>query len=224
MIRVLIADDEALVRSGLRLILESSGGISVIAEARDGAEAVGSAIRLRPDIVLMDVRMPGTDGLAAAAQLTALPDPPRIIMLTTFDADEYIHQALRLGAVGFLLKDIPPRDLIAAIHTVADDNAILSPAVTKKLLTSFTTRPPSTAARRRLARLTPRETDVIRSLAQGQSNAEIARRLSLTEPTVKAHVSHILDKLALTNRVQAALLVHDANLRWPPSNWHIPPN
>ncbi|MEU7739262.1 response regulator transcription factor [Nonomuraea sp. NPDC049158] len=214
MIRVLVVDDEALVRSGLRMILETADDIVVVGEARDGEEAVGAAARLRPHVVLMDVRMPGTDGLTAAARVLAAPDPPKIVMLTTFDLDEYVHEALRLGAVGFLLKDTPPRDLTAAVRTVAAGQAMLSPSVTRRLIDAFVDRAPSRsdAARRQLAALTGREEDVIRALARGLSNAEIGRALRLSEATVKAHVSRVLAKLGLTNRVQAAILVHDADL------------
>ncbi|MFF0310255.1 response regulator [Streptosporangium sp. NPDC004379] len=214
MIRVLIADDEALVRSGLRMILEAAGDIVVVGEARGGDEAVTAVARLRPEVVLMDVRMPGTDGLTAAARVLAAPGAPKVVMLTTFDLDEYVHEALRLGAVGFLLKDTPPRELAAAVRTVAAGQAMLSPTVTKRLITSFVDRAPSRAetARDRLASLTAREEDVIRALARGLSNAEIGRELRLAEATVKAHVSRVLAKLGLTNRVQAAILVHDADL------------
>ncbi|MEU7830268.1 response regulator transcription factor [Nonomuraea sp. NPDC049129] len=214
MIRVLVVDDEALVRSGLRMILETADDIVVVGEARDGEEAVGAAARLRPHVVLMDVRMPGTDGLTAAARVLAAPDPPKIVMLTTFDLDEYVHEALRLGAVGFLLKDTPPRDLTAAVRTVAAGQAMLSPSVTRRLIDAFVDRAPSRSdsARRQLAALTGREEDVIRALARGLSNAEIGRDLRLSEATVKAHVSRLLAKLGLTNRVQAAILVHDADL------------
>lgn len=214
MIRVLIVDDEALVRSGLRMILEAAGDIAVVAEARDGAEAVEAARRHRPDVVLMDVRMPGADGLAGAAAVARLPDPPRVIMLTTFDQDEYVHGALRAGAVGFLLKDTPPRDLAEAVRTVAAGNAMLAPTVTRRLISSFAERGPSVAdqARARLAVLTDRERDVVRAVARGLSNADIARGLDMAEATVKAHVSRAMAKLGLTNRVQAAILVHDARL------------
>ncbi|MEV0623089.1 response regulator transcription factor [Nonomuraea sp. NPDC050404] len=214
MIRVLIVDDEELVRSGLRLILEASGDIAISGEARDGVEALAAVRRLRPEVVLMDVRMPVMDGLAAAARVLAEPEPPKLIMLTTFDLDEYVHEALRLGAVGFLLKDTPPRELAAAVRTVAGGQAMLSPSVTKRLIASYADRAPSRAeaARRQLAGLTGREEDVIRALARGLSNAEIGRELHLTEATVKAHVSRVLAKLGLANRVQAAILVHDADL------------
>lgn len=214
MIRVLIVDDEALVRSGLRMILEAAGDIVVVGEAKDGAEAVGAVTRLRPEVVLMDVRMPGTDGLSAAARIVVAPDAPKVVMLTTFDLDEYVHEALRLGAVGFLLKDTPPRELAAAVRTVAEGQAMLSPTVTKRLISSFVDKAPSRAesARKQLAGLTGREEDVVRALGRGLSNAEIGRHLGLTEATVKAHVSSVLAKLGLANRVQAAILVHDADL------------
>ncbi|MEV0386194.1 response regulator transcription factor [Nonomuraea sp. NPDC050643] len=214
MIRVLVVDDEELVRSGLRLILEAAGDIAIAGEARDGTEALSAVRRLRPEVVLMDVRMPVMDGLTAAARLLGEPDPPKLIMLTTFGLDEYVHEALRLGAVGFLLKDTPPRELAAAVRTVADGQAMLSPSVTKRLLASYADRAPSRAetARRQLAALTGREEDVIRALARGLSNAEVGRELHLTEATVKAHVSRVLAKLGLANRVQAAILVHDADL------------
>ncbi|MEO3875442.1 response regulator transcription factor [Nonomuraea sp. B12E4] len=214
MIRVLIVDDEELVRSGLRLILEAAGDIVIAGEARDGAEAVSAVPRLRPEVVLMDVRMPGMDGLTAASQILSRPDPPKLVMLTTFDLDEYVHEALRLGAVGFLLKDTPPRELAAAVRTVAGGHAMLSPSVTKRLLAAYVDRAPSRAetARRQLAGLTGREEDVVRAVARGLSNAEIGRELHLTEATVKAHVSRVLAKLGLANRVQAAILVHDADL------------
>ncbi|MEV4889618.1 response regulator transcription factor [Nonomuraea sp. NPDC055795] len=214
MIRVLVVDDEELVRSGLRMILEAAGGISVVGEARDGDEAVTAAARLRPEVVLMDVRMPGADGLAAAARILAGERAPKVVMLTTFDLDEYVHEALRLGAVGFLLKDTPPRELAAAVRTVAAGQAMLSPTVTRRLISAFADRAPSRAdrARKQLALLTGREEDVIRCLARGLSNAEIGRELHLTEATVKAHVSRVLAKLGLANRVQAAIVVHDADL------------
>lgn len=215
MIRVLIVDDEALVRSGLRLILEAAGDIAVVGEAADGAAAVTEAGRLRAEVVLMDVRMPGVDGLEATTRITALADPPKVIMLTTFDTDEYVHRALRAGAVGFLLKDIPPRELAAAVRTVLAGNAMLAPAVTKRLISVFADAGASRAeaARERLTVLTEREGEVVRALAGGLSNAEIGRALSMREATVKAHVSHALAKLGLENRVQAAILVHDAGRR-----------
>ncbi|MGW4464141.1 response regulator [Micromonospora sp. NPDC004704] len=212
MIRVLVVDDEHLVRSGLRMILEAAGDIAVVGEARDGAEAVEAVVRLGPEVVLMDVRMPGVDGLTAAARIRAVPFPPKVIMLTTFDLDEYVHRALRAGAVGFLLKDTPPTELAAAVRTVHAGNAMLAPTVTMRLLSSFVERAPARArqARDRLAALTGRERDVILALARGLSNAGIGGELGLSEATVKAHVSRALAKLGLGNRVQAAILVRDA--------------
>jgi DNA-binding NarL/FixJ family response regulator len=211
-IRVLIVDDEALVRSGLRMILQAQPDISVVGEARDGEEAVAAAARHRPDVMLMDIRMPTMDGLAAAARINQLADPPKMIMLTTFDLDEYVHAALRAGAVGFLLKDTPPQDLAVAVRTVAAGNAMLAPTVTKRLISAFAEHGPSRAeqARQQMAALTQREEAVIRAVARGLSNAEIGRELAMSEATVKAHVSRSLAKLGLTNRVQAAILVHEA--------------
>ncbi|MGA4838423.1 response regulator [Streptomyces sp. G45] len=216
MIRVLIADDERLVRAGLRRIVESAPGLTVVAEAADGDEAVRAAARHRPDVVLMDVRMPGTDGLTAAARTAAGPGAPKVVMLTTFDLDAYVHEALRAGAVGFLLKDTPPRDLIAAVGAVAAGNAMLAPTVTRRLIRHFAEREPSgaEAARGRVAAcgLTAREAEVLRALARGLSNAEVGRALFLSEATVKAHVSRVLAKLGVANRVQAAILAHEAGL------------
>ncbi|GAA5037063.1 response regulator [Actinopolymorpha pittospori] len=214
MIRVLVVDDEELVRSGLRMILEVASDIVVAAEARDGTEALAAVARHRPDVVLMDVRMPGMDGLSAAVEMSRMAEPPKVVMLTTFDLDEYVHTALRAGAVGFLLKDTPPRDLVAAVHTVAAGNAMLAPAVTKRLISSFAERGPTRSehARKRLTELTAREYEVVCAIARGLSNAEIGRELTMSEATVKAHVSRSLAKLGLDNRVQAAILVHDADL------------
>ncbi|SCL59174.1 two component transcriptional regulator, LuxR family [Micromonospora citrea] len=212
MIRVLVVDDEHLVRSGLRLILEAAPELTVVGEAADGAGALAETRRLRPDVVLLDVRMPGTDGLTAAPELVAT--GAKVIMLTTFDQDEYVHRALRAGAVGFLLKDTPPRDLAAAVRTVAAGNAMLAPTVTRRLIDSFAERGPARrdAARQRLGQLTERELEIVREVGRGLGNAEIARRLTMSEATVKAHVSRALAKLQLANRVQLAILVHDADL------------
>jgi DNA-binding NarL/FixJ family response regulator len=213
-IRVVLVDDEQLVRSGLRMILESAGDVEVVGEAADGGGAVEQVRLHRPDAVLMDIRMPAMDGLAATREITALPDPPKVIMLTTFELDEYVHAALENGAVGFLLKDTPPRDLIQGVRTVAEGNAMLAPTVTRRLIAEFASRSSAqaVAARRRLEALTAREREVTVAVAQGLSNAEIGRRLFMSEATVKAHVSSILAKLGLSNRVQAAILAHDAGL------------
>jgi DNA-binding NarL/FixJ family response regulator len=213
-IRVVVVDDEQLVRSGLRMILESAGDVEVVGEAADGGAAVDQVRLHRPDAVLMDIRMPAMDGLAATREITALPDPPKVVMLTTFELDEYVHAALENGAVGFLLKDIPPRDLVQAVRTVAEGNAMLAPTVTRRLIAEFAARSSTqaVAARRRLDTLTGREREVVVAVAQGLSNAEIGRRLFMSEATVKAHVSRVLSKLGLSNRVQAAILAHDAGL------------
>jgi DNA-binding NarL/FixJ family response regulator len=214
MIRVLVVDDEALVRSGLRMILEAAGDIAIAAEARDGDEAVSAVRRHKPEVVLMDVRMPVRDGLSAAEEIAAMPDAPKVVMLTTFDIDEYVHSALRAGAVGFLLKDTPPRDLAEAVRTVAAGNAMLSPSVTRRLIQAFAGRGLSQTeqAKRRLSALTDREFEVVCAVGKGLSNNEIGRELEMAETTVKAHVSRSLAKLGMSNRVQAAILVHDAGL------------
>ncbi|GII60799.1 DNA-binding response regulator [Sphaerisporangium krabiense] len=212
MIRVLIADDEALVRTGLRMILQAAGDVEVVAEAATGAEAVAEATRFRPQVILMDVRMPGMDGVTALSELNRFPGPPKVIMLTTFDRDEYVYGALRAGAAGFLLKDTAPRDLIAAVRAVAAGSAILSPTVTRRVIDAFAAREAVDvrAARARLSVLTGREGQVVQAVARGLSNGEIARELAMSETTVKAHVSRALAKLGLANRVQIALLVRDA--------------
>ncbi|MFI7210449.1 response regulator [Micromonospora maritima] len=212
MIRVVIADDEQLIRAGLRLILEAAPDITVVGEAADGTEARAVTVRLRPDVVLLDVRMPGVDGLAAAPAVVAA--GAKVVMLTTFDLDEYVHEALRAGAVGFLLKDTPPRDLATAVRTVAAGNAMLAPTVTRRLISSFAERGPARreVARQRLARLTDREAAIVREVARGDGNAEVGRRVGASEATVKTHVSRALAKLGVANRVQLAILVHDADL------------
>jgi DNA-binding NarL/FixJ family response regulator len=213
-VKVVLVDDEQLVRSGLRMILESAGDVEVVGEAADGGTAVEQVRLHRPDVVLMDIRMPTMDGLAATRELTTLPDPPKVVMLTTFELDEYVHAALENGAVGFLLKDTPPRNLIQAVRTVAEGNAMLSPSVTRRLIATFAARSSAqaVAARKRLEELTEREREVVVAVAQGLSNAEIGKRLFMSEATVKAHVSRVLAKLGMANRVQAAILAHDAGL------------
>ncbi|MEV8630833.1 response regulator transcription factor [Streptosporangium sp. NPDC051023] len=217
MIRVLVVDDETLVRTSLRMILRPAADIVVVAEARDGREAVHAVVRYRPQVVLMDVRMPGADGISAAAEIGCLPDPPKIIMLTTFDLDEYVHSALRAGAVGFLLKEAEPGDLVTAVRTVAAGEAMLAPTVTKRLISAFAERRPSVAqaAQARLRVLTGREAEVVGAVARGLSNAEIAGELSMSEATVKVHLSRVLAKLQLSNRVQVAILAHDAGVADP---------
>jgi DNA-binding NarL/FixJ family response regulator len=215
-ITVLIADDQALVRAGFRMIIEARDDLAVVGEASDGEQAVRLAGQTRPDVVLMDVRMPGTDGLAATARLTAAPDPPKVIILTTFDLDEPLYAALRAGASGFLLKDVRPAELADAIRVVARGDALLAPTATRRLLDRFTATdvtPPPAAGR--LATLTGREREVLVLLARAASNAEIAERLVVSEATVKTHVSAILRKLGVRDRVQAVVLAYDLGLVRP---------
>ncbi|GAA0973017.1 response regulator transcription factor [Nocardiopsis tropica] len=212
MIRVLLADDETLVRTGLRMILETADDLEVVGEVADGAEALAAVRSLQPDVVLMDVRMPRMNGVAALKAINREPAPPKVVMLTTFDLDEYVYGALRARAAGFLLKGSGPRELITAVRAVVDGTAILAPALTRRLADAFAERRPAGVrdAHDRLARLTARERDVVDGVARGLANAEIARELVMTETTVKAHVSRSLAKLGLANRVQIALLVRDA--------------
>jgi DNA-binding NarL/FixJ family response regulator len=212
-IRVLLVDDDALVRSGLRVILSSADDLQVVGEADDGSRAVAAVRRDRPDVVLMDIRMPEVDGITATAALRRLDDPPQVIVLTTFQADEQVMSALRAGASGFLLKDTPPADIVSAVRLVANGEAMLSPSVTRTLLahvghTEQSDRRDRPAAR--LARLTDREREVAVAVGSGASNAEVARSLYMSEATVKAHVSRLLTKLEVANRVQIAIVVHDA--------------
>jgi DNA-binding NarL/FixJ family response regulator len=214
-VRVLLVDDEELVRFGLRTVLESVGGFEVVGEAGDGAAGVRAARELRPDVVLIDIRMPVMDGLAATREILALPDPPQVAVLTTFHVDEYVYAALAAGAAGFLLKDTPPRQIAAAVRAVADGTATLSPAVTATLIDSYVDRkaaPRRAAALERTASLSDREREVLRLLGTGESNAELAGRLFVSEATVKTYVSRLLTKLDLTNRTQAAILAHEAGL------------
>ncbi|MGY1620390.1 response regulator transcription factor [Geodermatophilus sp. SYSU D00691] len=214
-IRVLLVDDEELVRFGLRTVLEAAGDFEVVGEAGDGAAGVAAARELRPDVVLTDIRMPGMDGLAATKQILALPDPPQVAVLTTFHVDEYVYAALAAGAAGFLLKDTPPREIAAAVRAVADGTATLSPKVTAALIESYVDRraaPRKAEALRRIADLSDREREVLQLLGSGDSNAELARKLYVSEATVKTYVSRLLTKLDLTNRTQAAILAHEAGL------------
>jgi DNA-binding NarL/FixJ family response regulator len=217
MIRVLIADDQSLVRTGFKMILDAQSGIEVIGEAGDGAAALTMARTLRPDVVLMDVRMPGTDGITATGQITAELPGTRILILTTFDLDDYVHAGLRAGASGFLLKDVPAPDLVAAIRTVAAGDAVLSPSTTRRLIERFVPLLPAPAATTTdsLAALTNREREVFALVAQGRSNREIADTLFLSEGTVKIHVSRLLGKLGLRDRVHAVILAYEAGIRIP---------
>ncbi len=212
-VRVLLVDDDALVRAGLRLILSSADDIHVVGESDDGAGAVEAVRRHRPDVVLMDIRMPQMDGIAATAALRRLDPAPQVIVLTTFQADEQVVAALRAGASGFLVKDTPPAEIIHAVRLVAAGDAIVSPSVTRTLLAHFGNTEASQrhqAAAQRLAVLTEREREVATAVGLGASNAEIAATLFMSEATVKAHVSRLLTKLDVSNRVQIAILVHDA--------------
>ncbi|HLU71940.1 MAG TPA: response regulator transcription factor [Nonomuraea sp.] len=214
-VRVLIVDDDALVRAGLSMILGGAGDIEIVGEAADGAEVPPMVAEHRPDVVLMDIRMPGVDGLTATEALRATKSPPEVVVLTTFHADAQVLRALRAGAAGFLLKDIPPVELVGAIRKVAAGEPILSPAVTRQLISHVSSGGAddrSSRARALIDRLSEREREVALAVGRGRSNAEIGRELYMSVPTVKAHVSRILTKLELNNRVQVALLVYDARL------------
>jgi len=218
-IRVLLCDDQALVRSGFRMILEARPGLQVVGEAEDGAQAVSLAAQTQPDVILMDVRMPNLDGVEATRQIVDGGSPARILVLTTYDLDEYVYAAIRAGASGFMLKDVQPAQLAEAIRVIAAGDALLAPSVTRRLLGQFARtlpgprfRPASPAS---LSALTERETEVLRLLAAGLSNAELAGRLYISEATVKSHVSSLLRKLGLRDRVQAIILAYDTGLVTP---------
>jgi DNA-binding NarL/FixJ family response regulator len=213
--RVLLVDDDALVRAGLAMILGSAEDIHVVGEAADGAEAVEAVRRHRPDVVLMDVRMPRKDGLAATVEVTALNPAPKVVVLTTFDLDDYVFRALEAGASGFLLKDTPPRELVDAVRVVAAGDAMLSPSVTRTLIGHYAASGVDgrrRSALERLAALTEREREVLVAVGRGLANAEIGKALYMSEATVKAHVSRVLAKLGASNRVQVAIVAHDAGL------------
>jgi DNA-binding NarL/FixJ family response regulator len=216
-IRVLLADDQVLVRTGLHTILEDAGGFDVVGEAGDGGEAVARCAELHPDVVLMDVRMPNLDGIEATRRIRALPQPPRVLVLTTFDLDEYVYAGLRAGASGFLLKDALATDLVSAIRAVVAGDAVVAPSATRRLIERFldSGRLPEQNAAQRLAVLTEREREVLALMARGLSNAEIAGQLCLSEGTVKTHVSHLLGKLGLRDRVQAVVLAYETGLIRP---------
>jgi DNA-binding NarL/FixJ family response regulator len=216
MIRVLIADDQALVRGGFRLILEAQKDIEVVGEAEDGREALALARELSPDVVLMDIRMPELDGLEATRRLMADGEAPRVLMLTTFDEDEYVYDALKSGASGFLLKDIRPEQLAEAVRVAAKGDALLAPAITRRLIEEFVRRPPpGSGPPAEVDRLTERELEVLKLIARGLSNAEIAATLFLSEATVKTHITHVLTKLNLRDRVQAVVLAYESGLVLP---------
>jgi DNA-binding NarL/FixJ family response regulator len=212
MIRVVLADDQALVRAGFRVIVEAAADISIVAEAGDGIEAVAACARTRPDVVLLDIRMPRMDGLEAARRILASDEPPKVLLLTTFDVDEYVGEALVLGASGYLLKDIEPDDIVGAIRAAHAGDLPLAPAVTRRLVDHYVRHRPATGRDDRLDRLTPRERDVLAGLGRGLSNAEIVAELHLSLSTVKTHVASILAKLQLRDRVQAAIVAHQLGL------------
>jgi len=214
-IRLLLVDDEDLVRFELRTILDLTDDIDVVGEASDGAQAVSAARALRPEVVLMDIRMPRVDGLAATRQILDQPDPPKVVILTTFHIDEYVYSALQAGASGFLLKDTPPRQIVTAIRAVAAGSEMLSPAVTRRLIAEYVAprdHPQRVESRRKLALLSDRERDVLTLIGRGLSNADAAQNLFMSEATIKTYVSRMLTKLELTNRTQAAILAHEAGL------------
>ena len=221
MIRILLVDDQALVRAGFRMILDAEAEMEVVGEAADGREAIDQVRALLPDVVLMDIRMPELDGLEASRRIlgdgVAGDEPPKILMLTTFDLDEYVYEALRAGASGFLLKDTPPEQLVAAIHVVAAGDALLSPSITRRVISEFVkgTGPKPQAQFPRLQDLTAREREVLGLIARGLSNAEIAKTLFVSETTVKTHVARILMKLGLRDRVQAVVLAYEAGVVTP---------
>ena len=216
-IRVLVVDDQELVRSGFCVILDAADGITVVGEAANGEAAVSQVAAHEPDVVLMDIRMPGMDGLEATRLITgSAPAAPKVVMLTTFDLDDYVYEALRAGASGFLLKDSPRHDLIAAVRAAAAGDALLAPSVTRRLIEAFARRPPETSpSPSQLASLTAREREVLLLLARGRSNSEIAAKLFVSEATVKTHVGNLLAKLGLRDRVQAVILAYETGIVVP---------
>ena len=222
-VRIVVADDHEIVRAGFAALLDTQPDFTVLGTASDGAEAVQISRELRPDVVLMDVRMPGTDGIEATRQLTAATGGPRVIILTTFDLDEYVYDALCAGASGFLLKDVTAERLFDAVRVVAAGEALLAPTVTQRLISEFARlRPAAPALSAAVAKLTARETEVLQLLAEGLSNPEIAGRLVITEETVKTHVSRVLHKLALRDRAQAVVIAYESGLVRPGSSQQLP--
>ena len=209
MIKVLVADDQELVRTGFRVILEAEGDIEVVAEADNGREAVRQAALAKPEVVLMDIQMPELDGLAATEQVLRQPNPPTVVVLTTFDLNEYVYRALHAGAAGFLLKDAPSSRLIAAVRAAATGDSLIEPSITRRLVERFAQPPTATGVPPRLARLTERELDVLRLIARGLSNAEIAAEMVVAETTVKTHVARVLTKLGVRDRVQAVVVAYE---------------
>ena len=219
-VKVLIVDDQSLVRAGFRMILDAETDIEVIGEAADGREAIEAVASTTPDVILMDIRMPNLDGLEATRRIVEeRPDGPRVLMLTTFDLDEYVYEALRAGASGFLLKDTPPEQLVEAIHVIARGEALLSPTITRRVIEEFVRRPPESLRTPppEVADLTARELEVLTYISRGSSNAEIAKALFVSETTVKTHVARILMKLDLRDRVQAVVYAYESGLVQPGS-------
>ena len=221
-IRVLIADDQALVRAGFRMILQAEVDLQVVAEAADGREAVEQAAVHRPDVILMDVRMPDVDGIEATRQIMGFDQPPRVVILTTFHMDEYVYEALRAGASGFLLKDVPPEQLVAGIRSVVSGEALLAPAVTRQIIEQYLSRPPEAPIEHPLPQFTDREREVLGPMARGLSNAEIAATLFVSTTTVKTHVARVLTKLDLRDRVQAVVLAYERGLVRPGVSRQLP--
>jgi len=215
MIRVLLADDQSLVRAGFRMILKAETDVDVVGEAADGREAIAQSAALNPDVVLMDIRMPGIDGIEATRRIVAAKPGTRVLVLTTFDLDEYVYESLRAGASAFLLKDAKEEQLVAAIHIVADGGSLFAPSVTRRLIEKFADPPRKEASGAQLDGLTARELEVLRLVARGLSNAEIAAQLVISEHTTKTHVASVLQKLELRNRVQAVVLAYETGLVQP---------
>jgi len=216
-IRVLIADDQAMVRAGFRMILEMQNDMQIVGEAADGAETIAAVKKLKPDIVLMDIQMPGMDGLEATRRIVEMHDevPTKVLILTTFERDDYIFEALRAGACGFLLKNATPEDLVAGIRVVADGNALLAPSVTRHVIAKFAQRPKPRDYTDSLSKLTSREVDVMKFVARGKTNAEIAQELFIGEATVRTHVSNLLSKLDLRDRVQIVTFAYESGIVQP---------
>jgi DNA-binding NarL/FixJ family response regulator len=215
-IKVLLVDDQAMVRAGIHMILEAENDIHVIGEAEDGAKAVVSSHKLKPDVVLMDIQMPLLNGLEATRQITQTPgNSSRILILTTFERDDYVFEALRAGASGFILKNAPPEDLIAAVRVVAEGNALLAPSITRRIIHEFAQRTPRSGLKEKLSGLTEREIEVLRLIAKGKTNAEIAADLFVGETTVKTHISNLFTKLDLRDRVQAVVYAYESGLIRP---------
>jgi DNA-binding NarL/FixJ family response regulator len=214
-IRVLLADDQAMVRAGFAMILDAQPDIDVVGEADDGMTALQQAARLSPDVIVMDIQMPNLDGVSATRALQSQPEPPRVLIVTTFDVDQYVYEALRAGASGFLLKNSPPEDLVGAVRVVAAGDSLLSPNITRRLVEEFCKQPATHQPPKELEQLTPREREVLSLVAQGLSNAQIAQHLVVGHGTVKTHVARILMKLNLTDRVQAVVLAYETGLVTP---------